>query len=127
MEQRKLTLKEQGSQADEVNAQRQEEAIQMVLNGEMNNQEYIKAGGDMDALRKAIELTEGQTPRGNADMIAAITQINPNFRYNPKTNDFTDTSFINEDGIQWSDPRIQNILGTRESQVMGNAGWSIPE
>tara|TARA_R110002073_G_scaffold336091_1_gene530205 strand:+ start:1288 stop:2433 length:1146 start_codon:yes stop_codon:yes gene_type:complete len=127
MEQRKLALKEQGSQADEVNAQLQADAIQMVLDGTMSNPEYIKSGGDMDALRKAIELTEGQTPRGNADMIAAITQINSNLRYNPETNDWTDTSYINEDGIQWSDPRIQNILGTRESQVMGNAGWSIPE
>ena len=127
MEQRKLALKEQGSQADEVNAQLQANAIQMVLDGTMSNPEYIKSGGDMDALRKAIELTEGQTPRGNADMIAAITQINSNLRYNPETNDWTDTSYINEDGIQWSDPRIQNILGTRESQVMGNAGWSIPE
>ena len=126
MEKRKLALKEQGSKADEVNAQLQANAIQMVLDGTMSNPEYIKSGGDMDALRKAIELTEGQTARGNADMIAAITQINSNLKYNPATNDWTDTSGINEDGIQWSDPRIQNILGTRESQVMGNAGWSIP-
>ena len=127
MEKRKLALKEQGSKADEVNAQLQANAIQMVLDGTMSNPEYIKSGGDMDALRKAIELTEGQTARGNADMIAAITQINSNLKYNPATNDWTDTSGINEDGIQWSDPRIQNILGTRESQVMGNAGWVIPD
>lgn len=127
LENRKMKLLEEQANADSTNAQVQANMIQMVLDGDMSNKEYINAGGDMDTLRKATELTEGQTARGNADMIAAITQINSNLRYNPETNDWTDTSYINEDGIQWSDPRIQNILGTRESQVMGNAGWSIPE
>jgi hypothetical protein len=126
LENRKMKLLEEQANADSTNAQVQANMIQMVLDGDMSNKEYINAGGDMDTLRKATELTEGQTARGNADMIAAVKEVNDNLRYNPETNDWTDTSGINEDGIQWSDPRIQNILGTRESQVMGNAGWSIP-
>jgi len=125
LENRKMKLLEEQANADSTNAQVQANMIQMVLDGDMSNKEYINAGGDMDTLRKATELTEGQTARGNADMIAAVKAVNSNFRYNPETNDWTDTSGINEDGIQWSDPRIQRILGTRESQVMGNAGWGV--
>ena len=125
LETKKIKLLEEQANADSVNAQVQANMIQMVLDGDMSNKEYINAGGDMDTLRKATELTEGQTARGNADMIAAVKEVNPKYRYNPETNDWTDTSGINEDGIQWSDPRIQRILGTRESQVMGNAGWGV--
>jgi len=125
LETKKMKLLEEQANADSRNAQVQANMIQMVLDGDMSNKEYINAGGDMDTLRKATELTEGQTARGNADMIAAVKEVNPNYRYNPETNDWTDTSGINEDGIQWSDPRIQRILGTRESQVMGNAGWGV--
>jgi len=125
LETRKIKLLEEQANADSTNAQVQANMIQMVLDGDMSNKEYINAGGDMDTLRKATELTEGQTPRGNADMIAAVKEVNGNFKYNPETNDWTDTSGINEYGIQWSDPRIQRILGTRESQVMGNAGWGV--
>ena len=125
LETRKMTLAEEQANAESTNSKIQANMVQMVLDGDMSNKEYINAGGDMDTLRKAIELTEGQTARGNADMIAAVKEVNGNFRYNPETNDWTDTSGINEDGIQWSDPRIQRILGTRESQVMGNAGWAI--
>jgi len=125
LETRKMKLLEEQADADSRNAQVQANMIQMVLDGDMSNKEYINAGGNMDTLRKATELTEGQTARGNADMIAAVKEVNPNYRYNPETNDWTDTSGINEDGIQWSDPRIKRILGTRESQVMGNAGWGV--
>lgn len=125
LETRKMTLLEEQDKANSTNAQVQANMLQMVIDGDMSNKEYINAGGDMDALRKATELTEGQTARGNADMIAAVKEVNPNYRYNPATNDWTDTSGINEDGIQWSDPRIKRILGTRESQVMGNAGWGV--
>ena len=125
LETRKIKLLEEQAKANSTNEQVQANMIQMVLDGDMSNKEYINAGGDMDTLRKATELTEGQTARGNADMIAAVKEVNPNYRYNPETNDWTDTSGINEDGIQWSDPRIKRILGTRESQVMGNAGWGV--
>lgn len=125
LETRKINLLEEQYKANSTNAQVQANMLQMVIDGDMSHKEYINAGGDMDALRKATELTEGQTARGNADMIAAVKEVNPNYRYNPATNDWTDTSGINEDGIQWSDPRIKRILGTRESQVMGNAGWGV--
>jgi len=126
MEQEKLDsiVKQQG--IDQANAVNQQRMLDAVIGGSMSNVEFINAGGDMNALKNAQSLTQGQSFSTNEKMITGIEEKFKYLEYDYETNTWTDTRGKNRSGLPWQEfPELMNFLGTQESQVLSNQGFTI--
>ena len=126
MEQEKLNSVVKQQEIDTANAANQKRMLDAVTAGNMSNLEYIQAGGDMNALAKAEELTGGQSFATNQKMIQGIEEEFSYLTYDYKTNTWTDTRGRNRSGLPWQEfPELMNFLGTRESQALANEGFTL--
>jgi hypothetical protein len=126
LERSKVAAVEASGRAEMENANAQAELLNQVMNDNMSTVEYIQSGGDMDALRKARDLTKGQTPGQNAAMITDIEEQISYLTYDEKTNTWTDTRGINKSGLSWQQlPELAAFMGTQESQGLSDQGFTI--
>jgi len=126
MEQDKLDRIVDQQNIDRANAANQKRMLDAVTGGNMSNLEYIQAGGDMNALKNAQSLTQGQSFATNEKMIESIEDKFSYLEYDYKTNTWTDTRGRNRSGLPWQEfPELMNFLGTRESQVLSNQGYTL--
>jgi len=126
IEQEKLDSIVNQQSIDQANAANQQRMLNAVTGGNMSNLEYINAGGDMTALKNAQSLTQGQSFSNNEKMITGIEQKFSYLEYDYETNTWTDTRGKNRSGLPWQEfPELMNFLGTQESQVLSNQGFTI--
>ena len=126
MEQDKLDSIVKQQSIDQANADNQQRMLNAVTNGNMSNVEFINAGGNMNALKNAQDLTQGQSFSTNQKMIEGIEEEFSYLKYDYETNTWTDTRNRNRSGLPWQEfPELMNFLGTQESQVLSNQGFTI--
>ena len=126
MEQEKLDSVFNQQRIDQANADNQQRMLNAVTNGNMSNLEFINAGGDMNALKNAKDLTQGQSFSNNEKMVTGIEEKFKYLKYDYETNTWTDKRGKDRSGLPWQEfPELMNFLGTPESQVLSNQGFTI--
>ena len=126
MEQEKLDSVFNQQRIDQANADNQQRMLNAVTNGNMSNLEFINAGGDMNALKNAKDLTQGQSFSNNEKMVTGIEEKFKYLKYDYETNTWTDKRGKDRSGLPWQEfPELMNFLGTQESQVLSNQGFTI--